>query len=111
MSEYKEIYKIKRDIYRQNAQYGTTSYIINLFLKETSACRAELVRGVNNKDVRSERIIEELADVEIMLDQVKESLNLGYEEFEKIKEKKILKTAEKLGIDTKKEAVQDEEIN
>ncbi|KGF09683.1 hypothetical protein HMPREF1635_02010 [Clostridiales bacterium S5-A14a] len=98
MSEYKNIYKIKRDIYYRNVQYGTASYIIELFLKEMSGCRAELMRVLNHKDVRSEKIMEGLAGVEIMIDQLKESLNLGYEEFEKIKEKKIMETAEKLGV-------------
>lgn len=110
MSDYKEIYEIKRDIYKHNGQYGRT-YIIGLFVEEMAECTAELMRVINRKDVRSERILEEIADVEIMLDQVKESLNLGYGEFERIKEKKIVKTAEKLGIDIKKEVEQDEETN
>lgn len=107
MSDYKEIYEIKREIYEHNKQYGRT-YIIGLFVEEMAECTAELMRALNHKDVRSEKITEELADVEIMLDQVKESFGLGYTEFEKIKEKKIMKTSEKLGIDIKKEVVQDE---
>lgn len=110
MSDYKEIYNIKRDIYEHNEQYGRT-YIIGLFVEEMAECTAELMRVINRKDVRSEKIMEELADVEITLEQVKETLGLGYTEFERIKEKKIVKTAEKFGIDRKKEVVQDEEIN
>lgn len=72
MSDYKEIYEIKREIYAHNSQYGRT-YIIGLFVEEMAECTAELMRVLNRKDVRSERILEEIADVEIMLDQVKES--------------------------------------
>ena len=110
MSKYKEIYDIKREIYKHNEQYGRT-YIIGLFVEEMAECTAELMRVINRKDVRSERILEEIADVEIMLDQVKETLDLRYGEFDRIKEKKIVKTAEKLGIDTRKEVVQDEKTN
>lgn len=110
MSDYKEIHEIKRKIYAHNSQYGKT-YIIGLFVEEMAECTAELMRVINYKDVRSERIIEEIADVEIMLEQIKESLDLRYGEFDRIKEKKIVKTAEKLGIDTRKEIVQDEETN
>ncbi len=110
MSDYRDIYNVKRDIYKHNAQYGT-AYIIGLFIEEMAECTAELMRIINHKDFRRERAIEELVDVEIMLDQVKESLDLRYGEFDRIKEKKIVKTAEKLGIDIKKEVVQDEETN
>lgn len=109
MSDYRDIYDIKRDIYKHNEQYGRT-YIIGLLIEEMAECTAELMRVINHKDVRSERIIEEIADVEIMLEQVKEILDL-YGEFNKVRESKIIKTAEKLGIDTRKEVVQDEEIN
>lgn len=107
MSEYKEIYKIKRDIYKHNEQYGRT-YIIGLFVEEIAECTAELMRVLNRKDVRSERILEEIADVEITLEQLKESIDLSYGEFERIKNEKIRRTAERLGIDIKKEVVQDE---
>lgn len=109
MSEYKEIYDIKREIYKHNEQYGR-AYIIGLFVEEMAECTAELMRVLNRKDVRSEKILEEIADVEIMLEQAKESLNL-YGEFNRVRESKIIKTAEKLGIETRKEVVQDEEIN
>lgn len=107
MSDYKEIYEIKREIYKHNAQYGT-AYIIGLFSEEASECQAEFMRVVNHKDFRRERAIEELADVEIMLEQLKESLDLSYGEFDRIKENKIKRTAERLGIDIRKEAAQDE---
>lgn len=107
MSDYKEIYKIKREIYAHNSQYGRT-YIMGLFVEEMAECTAELMRVINRKDVRSERILEELADVEIMLDQVKESLDLRYAEFDEAKAIKIKRTALKLGIDIKKEVVEDE---
>lgn len=110
MSDYKEIHEIKRKIYAHNSQYGKT-YIIGLFVEEMAECTAELMRVINYKDVRSERIIEEIADVEIMLEQIKESLDLLFSSFDEIKKEKIMKTAEKLGIDIKKEVVQDEEIN
>lgn len=110
MSDYKEIYDIKREIYKHNEQYGR-AYTIGLLIEEMAECTAELMRVINHKDVRSEKIKKELADVEITLEQVKESFDLGYTEFERIKEKKIMKTAEKLGIDTRKEVVQDEETN
>ena len=110
MSDYKEIYKIKRDIYEHNEQYGRT-YTIGLLIEEMAECTAELMRVINRKDVRSERIIEEIADVEITLEQVKDSLGLGYTALEKVKDRKTIKTAEKLGIDTRKEVVQDEETN
>ena len=107
MSDYKEIYNIKRDIYEHNEQYGRT-YIIGLFVEEMAECTAELMRAINHKDFRRERAIEELADVEIMLEQLKESLDLSYGEFDRIKENKIKRTAERLGIDIRKEAAQDE---
>lgn len=107
MSDYKDIYDIKRDIYRHNAQYGT-AYIIGLFVEEMVECTAELMRVINHKDFRREKAIDELVDVEIMLDQAKETLELSFGVFEELKEKKIRKTAEKLGIDTRKEVVQDE---
>lgn len=110
MSEYKEVYKIKRDIYEHNEQYGRT-YIIGLFVEEMAECTAELMRAINHKDFRRERAIEELADAEIMLEQVRESLGIGYTEFENVKDKKIIKTAEKLGIDIRKEVEQDEKID
>lgn len=107
MSDYKEIYNIKRDIYEHNEQYGRT-YIIGLFVEEMAECTAELMRAINHKDFRRERAIEELADVEIMLEQLKESLDLSYGEFDRIKENKIKRTAERLEIDIRKEAAQDE---
>lgn len=110
MSDYRDIYHVKRDIYKHNAQYGT-AYIIGLFVEEMAECTAELMRVINRKDVRSERILEEIADVEIMLDQVKESLDLRYGEFDEAKAIKIKRTAVKLGIDIRKEVEQDEEIN
>lgn len=110
MSDYRDIYNVKRDIYKHNAQYGT-AYIIGLFIEEMAECTAELMRIINHKDFRRERAIEELIDVEIMLDQARETLELSFRTFDELKEKKIRKTAEKLGIDTRKEVVQDEEIN
>ena len=110
MSDYKELYEIKREIYAHNSQYGRT-YIIGLFVEEMAECTAELMRAINHKDFRKAQAIKEIADVEIMLEQVKEALNLSYTGFEKIKEKKIMSTAEKLGIDTRKEVVQDEKID
>lgn len=107
MSDYKDIYDIKRNIYRHNAQYGT-AYIIGLFVEEMAECTAELMRVINHKDFRREKAIDELVDVEIMLDQAKETLELSFGVFEELKEKKIRKTAEKLGIDIVKEVVQDE---
>lgn len=106
MPDYKEIYEIKREIYKHNEQYGRT-YIIGLLIEEMMECGAELMRVLNHKDVRSERILEEIADVEIMLEQVKEILDL-YGEFNEVKAIKIKKTAVRLGIDTRKEVVQDE---
>lgn len=110
MSDYKGIYEIKREICEHNKQYGRT-YIIGLFVEEMAECTAELMRVLNRKDVRSERILEEIADVEIMLDQVKESLDLRYGEFDEAKAIKIKRTAVKLGIDIRKEVEQNEEIN
>lgn len=110
MSEYRDIYHVKRDIYAHNSQYGRT-YIIGLFVEEMAECTAELMRVLNRKDIRSEKILEEIADVEIMLDQVKESLDLRYGEFDEAKAIKIKRTAVKLGIDIRKEVEQDEEIN
>lgn len=110
MSDYKEIYEIKREIYKHNAQYGT-AYIIGLFVEEMAECTAELMRVINHKDFRRGKAIDELIDVEIMLDQAKETLEFSFGVFEELKEKKIRKTAEKLGIDTRKEVVQDEQID
>ena len=110
MPDYKGIYEIKRDIYKHNEQYGRT-YIIGLLIEEMAECTAELMRVINRKDVRSEKIIEELVDVEIMLEQLKESLDLRYGESDEAKAIKIKRTAEKLGIDIKKEVEQDEETN
>ena len=41
MSDYRDIYNVKRDIYKHNAQYGT-AYIIGLFIEEMAECDIEL---------------------------------------------------------------------
>jgi NTP pyrophosphatase (non-canonical NTP hydrolase) len=51
--------------------------------------RDEIIASANDSNMLIQNIAEEIADVEIMLEQMKVLLNLNPEAIEKIKEKKV----------------------
>lgn len=62
--------------------------------KQTIEELAELIRAISKEDVRN--ITEEIADVEIMLEQLKMIYWIDNEEIEKIKEEKMAKVLFKI---------------
>jgi len=60
-------------------------------VEELSELQQELMKFIWKKGNR-ESIIEEIADVEIMIEQIKFGMRLNDDEIDKVKEKKILRT-------------------
>lgn len=60
-------------------------------VEELSELQQELMKYIWKKGNR-ESIIEEIADVELMIEQIKFGLRLNDDEIDKVKEKKILRT-------------------
>lgn len=64
-------------------------------IEELSELQKELCKYLRDK-YNEENLIEEIADVEIMLDQIKLYFNLDQNDIDKIKEQKIERTKERL---------------
>ena len=89
----KEFYKKILDIYK-NKQVAVAIEELSELQKEL--CKS--LRGSTNYD----NIIEEFADVEIMLEQMKIYFGITQNEIEEMKEIKIKRTKERLGLWQKK---------
>ena len=85
----KEICKQALDVYGKEAQ-------ICMVFEEMAELQKELCKSLRGKENRVE-IAEEIADVEIMLEQMKILFNID-EEVEEMKECKIKRLAERLGV-------------
>lgn len=81
-------------IKRALATYGTT-YQLVVAIEELSELQKEItktIRDISNK----EHLIEELADVEIVLEELKMILNINQEEVDTIKSQKIKRLENRL---------------
>lgn len=71
------------------AKYGKLQLVIAI--EEMSELTKEISKDLRGKGKR-EHIIEEMADVQLILDELKEYYNISQEEIYKVKRKKILRT-------------------
>ena len=75
--------------------YGDKQIIIAI--EELSELQKELCKALRNKS-NYDNIVEEIADVEIMLEQMKIYFNILNKDLERMKEHKIERTKERLGL-------------
>lgn len=74
-------------------KYGEKQLIVAI--EELSELQKEVCKHLRGKGNR-EHIIEEIADVEIMLEQLKYYFSISYEEVDEIKKYKLERTKERL---------------
>ena len=75
--------------------YGEKQIVIAI--EELSELQKELCKALRY-NYNYENIVEEIADVEIMLEQIKICFEISEEEIEEMKKLKIKRTKERLGI-------------
>lgn len=75
--------------------YGDKQIIIAI--EELSELQKELCKALRNNS-NYDNIVEEIADVEIMLEQMKLYFNILNKDLERMKEHKIERTKERLGL-------------
>ena len=75
--------------------YGDKQIIIAI--EELSELQKELCKALRN-NCNYDNIVEEIADVEIMLEQMKLYFNILNKDLERMKEHKIERTKERLGL-------------
>lgn len=97
--------EIKEFVKEIIAKYGKLQLVIAI--EEMSELTKEISKDLRGKGNR-EHIIEEMADVQLMLDQIKEYYNISQDDIYKIKRKKILRTQQRC-LESKEE-VQKEEV-
>ena len=84
----------REEIYKELIQrYGDTQIIVAV--EELSELQKELCKALRSNGNRK-NLIEEMADVEIMLEQMKMYFLIEQEEIDKIKEQKIERTKNRL---------------
>ena len=89
------------------AKYGKLQLVIAI--EEMSELTKEISKDLRGKGKR-EHIIEEMADVQLILDELKEYYNISQEEIYKVKRKKILRT-QKMYLESTIEDAKVEEKN
>ena len=94
---FEENIELENEIYALNREYGH-KHIYGLLIEEMAELSAELMKIVNGKDFDKESILEEFADVEITLNQAKKIAVREYEKYESLKNNKLCRTAERLGL-------------
>ena len=75
--------------------YGSQQVIVAI--EELSELQKELCKALRNKS-NYDNLVEEIADVEIMLEQMKLYFNILNKDLERMKEHKIERTKERLGL-------------
>ena len=91
--------EIKNVIKQMISKYGKLQLIISI--EEMSELQKEICKDLRGKGNR-EHIIEEMADVQLVLDELKEYYGISQEEVYKVKRAKMLRT-EKLYLEENKE--------
>ena len=81
--------EIKEFVKEIIAKYGKLQLVIAI--EEMSELTKEISKDLRGKGKR-ENIVEEMADVQLMLDELKEYYNISQEEIYKVKRKKIIRT-------------------
>ena len=76
-------------------KYGDAQIIVAI--EELSELQKELCKALRNKS-NYDNIVEEIADVEIMLEQMKIYFEISEDEIEEMKEIKTKRTKERLGL-------------
>lgn len=71
------------------SKYGQLQIIVAI--EELSELQKELTKSLRGKDNR-EHIIEEMADVQLVLDELKEYYNIKQDDIYKVKRNKIIRT-------------------
>ena len=89
------------------AKYGKLQLVIAI--EEMSELTKEISKDLRGKGNR-EHIIEEMADVQLILDELKEYYNISQEDIYKVKRKKILRT-QKMYLESSVEENKSEEKN
>ena len=87
--ERKELYK------KILSNYGDAQIVVAI--EELSELQKELCKSLRN-NYNYGNIVEEIADVEIMLEQMKIYFEINEDEIEEMKEIKIKRTIQRLGI-------------
>lgn len=75
--------------------YGVQQVIVAI--EELSELQKELCKALRNNS-NYDNIVEEIADVEIMLEQMKIYFEINEDEIEEMKKHKIKRTKERLGL-------------
>lgn len=89
MMNSKEFYKKVVDTYREQQ--------VIVAIEELSELQKELCKALRYNS-NYDNIVEEIADVEIMLEQMKLYFNILNKDLERMKEHKIERTKERLGL-------------
>ena len=86
----------KKELYNKLlVRYGDAQIIIAI--EELSELQKELCKDLRGK-LNKNNLIEEIADVEIMLEQMKMYYEIDDEELEVVKQQKLERTKERLGL-------------
>ena len=92
--------EIKNVIKQMISKYGKLQLIIAI--EEMSELQKEICKDLRGKGKR-EHIIEEMADVQLILDELKEYYGISQEEIYKVKRAKMLRTEKRYLEDDKNE--------
>ena len=75
--------------------YGNQQVIVAI--EELSELQKELCKALRN-NANYDNIVEEIADVEIMIEQMKIYFNIFNKDLERMKKRKVERTKERLGL-------------
>ena len=93
-----DYYKFERQSRQLSEECAELIQAVNKYYRFNNSknTRDEIIASTNDSNMLIQNIAEEIADCEIMLEQMKVLLNLNPEAIEKIKEKKVNRQLERM---------------